>query len=59
MNDYQIRIKGRRGYVTWDGVDGEDACRRYAAAHPGVTVIAWRDPPSGLYIGVRPIKIIG
>ena len=33
---------GRR--VTWDGADGIDACRRYADAHRGAVVLAWRRP---------------
>lgn len=59
MKDYQIRIQGKRGWATWDGIDGEDACRRYAAAHPGMTVIGWREPPFSLCIGVLPNQIVG
>jgi hypothetical protein len=39
------------GVKTWTGADGVDACKRYADAHPGVTVKAWRLPRVALEIG--------
>lgn len=38
--------------VTWEGKDGPAAARRYADAHPGVVVVAWRYPRYDLVIGL-------
>lgn len=43
--------------VRWVGRGGEDACHRYANAHLGVTVVAWRYPKTQLVIGMQ--KTIG
>ena len=42
--------------VTHDGHDGIDAARRYVAAHPEATVIAWREVRHGVSVGL--LKII-
>jgi hypothetical protein len=38
---YELLVSGGKT-VVWDGKDGLDACQRYADAHPGVSVSAWR-----------------
>ena len=54
MNTYELMLATGK-VVTWAGSDGEDACTRYAAAHPGATVVAWRVPPHGMMPGLLPI----
>jgi len=44
------------GIVRWDGRDGVDACQRWADAHPGETVTAWRYRKTELRIGM--IRIV-
>lgn len=41
MPTYELKLDGGRRIV-WDGADGPDACKRYADAHPGAVVVAWR-----------------
>jgi len=38
--------------VRWDGRSGEDAAQAYVAGHPGVAVVAWRQPR-------YPISVLG
>lgn len=38
---FELKLAGGK-VVVWDGADGLDACRAYAASHPEATVIAWR-----------------
>lgn len=42
MTQYELRLSDGKA-VVWDGKDGRDAARRYVAAHPGASVIAWRE----------------
>ena len=42
--------------VTWTGKDGKDAAQRYADAHPGAVVVAWRYPKCELKIGMIRIE---
>jgi len=44
-----------KSVVTWNGSDGINAAKRYADAHPGATVIAWREVQHGLSVGLLPI----
>lgn len=55
MAEFEIRTQsGKR--IVWEGKDGLEACHRYADAHPGETVIAWRSwPRHGLFIGMREV----
>ncbi len=46
---YELKLASGK-VVTWEGKNGLNACERYADAHPGETVIAWRDIPVGLFI---------
>jgi len=48
---FELRLRGGKT-VTWPGSDGESAARRYALAHPGVTVIAWREVQHGVSVGL-------
>ena len=41
--------------VEWEGSDGIAAAQNYAAAHPGVVVIGWREPRHGLFFGFKVI----
>jgi hypothetical protein len=47
---YELLL-GDRTVVSWQGRDGVDAAVRYADAHPGVTVLAWREPRVQLRAG--------
>lgn len=40
MPTYELKLAGGKR-VVWNGRDGEDACRQYAA-YSGATVVAWR-----------------
>jgi hypothetical protein len=52
MRTFELKL-GTGKVVVWDGRGGEDACRNYADAHPGVTVVAWRAyPRTGLFVGI-------
>ena len=51
--EWELRVDG--GKVVQEGADGVDAARRYAGAHPSVTVYAWRAIRYGLFIGTKPI----
>jgi hypothetical protein len=46
---YELRLEDGR-VVQAEGKDGPDAARRYADLH-GATVIAWRAPRIGIYVG--------
>ena len=54
--NYELKlIDGRK--VTWQGKDGQDACRRYIDAHPGATIVAVRAAERvGVFVGLLPIK---
>lgn len=60
---YELRIrKTPDSPVTlamWTGTSGPDACQRYADAHDGHEVYAWRTPRTHLAIGVDPSQIVG
>lgn len=57
--EYELKLKGGKK-VVWDGKDGVDASWRYAEAHPGVTIIAWRNyPRTGIFAGVHYSQIEG
>jgi hypothetical protein len=42
MTQYELRLAGGKTAI-WDGKDGKDASQRYADAHPGVVITAWRE----------------
>lgn len=42
MSRYQLRLSDG-ATVEWEGVDGEDAARRYVDAHRTAVVVAYRD----------------
>lgn len=49
---------GTRKIVTWTGITGDGAARRYmdCAGKPGEKIIATRTPPIGVYVyGNQPI----
>jgi len=48
--EFELRLANGRT-VSWIGTDGVDAARRYANAHPGAIVIAWRHPKNEIRIG--------
>jgi len=52
--EFELRLVGGE-VVTWEGKDGVEACHRYVDAHREAEVIAWRDIPHGLFLGLRPI----
>jgi hypothetical protein len=52
--DYELKL-GSGKVVTWAGSSGENAALRYADAHRGETVVAWRDIRYGVFEGVKPI----
>lgn len=53
---YELKLAGGKT-VVWQGKDGLDACHRYADAHPGSVVIAWREADRvGLHVGLLPIE---
>lgn len=55
MRQFEVKLADGSRHV-WEGRDGLDACHRFADAHPGVTVVAWRAyPRTGLFIGTREI----
>lgn len=51
--EYELKVIKNRKTVTktWDGKDGLNACARYADAHRGETVIAWRAIQTGVFTG--------
>ena len=56
MPEYTFDLKvilpnGKTKSVQWDGPDGLKACQRYADAHPGHSVVAWRWPTFGVFVG--------
>lgn len=55
--EYDFDLKLSDGQcVTWPGRDGEDAAHRYADAHPGAVVVAWRWPVTELRVGMIRIE---
>ena len=49
---FDLKLAGGK-VVQWEGADGPDAARRYAAEHPGVAVIATRySERVGLFVGL-------
>lgn len=52
MSTYDLLLTDGRT-VQWTGSDGIDAATRYADAHPGTTVTAWRVPRFALVIGCQ------
>jgi hypothetical protein len=53
-----IELKLSNGKVaTWEGDTGEQAAIRYADAHRGQAVIAWRPAAHGLFIYNHNIRI--
>lgn len=58
MSACLLLIAGRRAPVEWSGQDGLDACQRYADAHPGSAVTAWRNAPVYV-VTAHPDQIIG
>ena len=42
MTQYELRLASGKT-VVWDGKDGKDAAQRYANAHPGAVITAWRE----------------
>jgi hypothetical protein len=53
----EYELKTSKGRVIWSGVNGIDACQRWAAEHPGETVTAWRNyPRAGIFL-VHPSQI--
>jgi len=54
MAIYDLKLASGK-VVQWEGKTGDDAARRYVDTFRDETVIAWRIPPHGLSIGLRPI----
>lgn len=52
--DFELKLADGR-MVTWTGRGPEDAAVRYADAHRGDVVVAWRRPRYGLFVGARRI----
>lgn len=50
MAVYELKLADGR-VVTWQGRDGVDAAIRYAGAHRGVSVVAWREPRVQFRVG--------
>jgi hypothetical protein len=48
--EYELKLKGGK-VATWQGRDGIDAATRYVDVHRTATVLAWREPRHGLFIG--------
>lgn len=56
----RFELKCADGTVAeWDGVDGEDAARRYVDCHRDKTVIATRPKPELVSVLGDPTRIIG
>jgi hypothetical protein len=56
VHDQTFEVKLADGsIVQWKGVDGPQACRRYAENHPGVKVVGWRWPRFSFGFGLKPI----
>lgn len=51
---YELKLASGK-VVKWEGKDGVDAAKRYVDCNREAVVIAWRYPPHGLSIGVKPI----
>ena len=50
--------KGDKRILTWPGVTGEDAAYRYADAHRGAVVYAWREKQTDVSpVDLRCIRI--
>mgnify|MGYP001206554643 CR=1 FL=1 len=43
---YEIILLMQKDAVLWDGNDGDDACKKFALAHPGIAVMGYRTPGS-------------
>ena len=60
--EFELKLtdaSGKSKTAVWTGTTGEDACKRYAASHPGVTVHAWRNYPRyGVFVLGRNTRII-
>ena len=55
MKEYELRLADGRTVVFF-GHGGLNACYRYADAHEGATVVAWRDyPRHGVFAGTQNI----
>jgi hypothetical protein len=48
---YELKL-GNGDVARWEGASGENAAERYADAHPGATVSAWREPRVQLLVGI-------
>ena len=46
--EYELKLYGGK-VVTWPGSDGVNAAHRYADAHRGDTVLAFREVKTGVY----------
>lgn len=63
LKQYELQItkpdSDKKTWVVWEGENGIDACWRYAHAHIGAKVYAWRDyPQHGVFL-VHPSQIVG
>lgn len=47
---YELKLGDGRT-ARWEGASGENAAIRYADAHPGAVVVAWREPRAQLLVG--------
>jgi len=53
MIEYDFDLKlASSAWVRWTGTSGPDAAQRYADAHPGAVVVAWRWPVTEMRIGM-------
>ena len=51
--EYDFDLKLSTGaWVRWTGASGPDAAQRYADAHPGAVVVAWRWPRYEIKVGM-------
>jgi len=56
MLEFELKLAAGKT-VVWTGHDGINAAIRYAAAHPGAVIIAYRKPRHGVFPGM-PLAII-
>ena len=56
MLEFELKLAAGKT-VVWTGHDGVNAAIRYAAAHPGAVIIAYRKPRHGVFPGM-PLAII-
>ena len=44
-------LTGEGKTVKWEGSDGVNAAERYVDCHRDETIVAWREPRHGLFVG--------